>query len=50
MITFPYLVRTLGVEKYGLVMFAQAFISYFSLMGDYGFNLSGTREVALLQK
>lgn len=47
LITFPYLVRILGIEKYGLVMFAQAFMMYFSLIGDYGFNLSGTREVAL---
>jgi O-antigen/teichoic acid export membrane protein len=47
LITFPYLVRTLGIEKYGLIMFAQAFMTYFSLIADYGFNLSGTREVSL---
>ena len=47
LITFPYLVRSLGIETYGLIMFAQAFIAYFSLIGDYGFNFSGTREVAL---
>lgn len=47
LITFPYLVNVLGMEKYGLVLFAQSFIAYFILMTDYGFNLSGTREVAL---
>lgn len=46
LITFPYLVKSLGIEIYGLIMFAQAFIAYFSLIGDYGFNFSGTREVA----
>lgn len=47
LITFPYLVRTLDVDKYGLVVFAQAFIAYFALAADYGFNLSGIREISL---
>ncbi len=46
LITFPYLVHTLGVAMFGLVMFAQAFMVYFSMMADYGFNLSGTREIS----
>ena len=43
----PYLVRALGIERYGLLAFAQSFAQYFSLLTDYGFNFSATRSIAL---
>lgn len=47
LITFPYLSRVLGPEKFGLISFANAFVAYFTTLTDYGFNLSGTRQIAL---
>ncbi|HDO52758.1 MAG TPA: flippase [Rhizobiales bacterium] len=47
LILIPYLVRVLGPAKFGLIAFAQAFIQYFAVLTDYGFNLSATRAVAM---
>lgn len=49
LITIPYLVRVLGVNDFGRIAFAQAFIQYFIVLADYGFNLSATRAVALVR-
>ena len=47
LVSLPYLSRVLGVEKFGLVYWAQSFIIYFSIFTEFGFNLSAVREIAL---
>jgi PST family polysaccharide transporter len=46
LVTVPYLARVLGVAGWGLVAIAQGFGSYVGILGEYGFSLSATREVA----
>ena len=47
LLVLPFLVRILGTEKFGLVMFAQALILFLTIFVDFGFNLSGTREISI---
>lgn len=47
LITFPYLVRIIGVEKFGVISYGLTIINYLIAVADYGFNISATRLASL---
>jgi PST family polysaccharide transporter len=47
LITFPYLVRTVGIEQYGVISYGLTIITYLSAFVDFGFMVSATRLVAI---
>lgn len=46
LLTFPYLVRTLGPENFGIFGFCQATMLYMIMFVEYGFNLTATQSIA----
>lgn len=47
LITYPYLIRVLGVETYGLIVYAQAIIGYLLILVGFGFNVSATNDISV---
>lgn len=50
LITIPYIIRAVGVEKFGVISIAQAVAYYFKIVVEYGFPISGVQYVAQNQK
>lgn len=46
LLTLPYLLRTIGVDNYGLVGFGYSFALYFGAITQYGFGVTATRDIA----
>lgn len=46
LITIPYITRVITPESFGLISYAQAFIGYFTIIINYGFDFTATRQIA----
>lgn len=42
----PYISRIIGLENYGKLEYARTFVLYFTILIDYGFNLTATRAIS----
>lgn len=47
LITYPYLIKVLGSNNYGLIIFYQAIIAYLIILINFGFDIHATKEVSI---
>ena len=50
LITIPYIIRVIGTDKFGTVALAQAVLGFLSIIVDYGFSLSATRDISIYRE
>ena len=43
---FPFMLRMIGPEKFGAIIFMQTVVQYFVIVTDYGFNMTAPRDIA----
>ena len=46
LISYPYVIRTVGADNYGVVVFCQAIIAYVVIIICFGYNVSATRKIS----
>jgi PST family polysaccharide transporter len=46
-LTIPYLISTVGMEKFGLLTFVHSIVLFLVIFVEYGFNISTTREISI---
>lgn len=45
LLIYPYLIRTLGSESYGLYVFALSIVTYFITIVNFGFDITGLKAI-----
>ncbi|WP_395090563.1 oligosaccharide flippase family protein [Vaginella massiliensis] len=49
LVVLPYMIKTVGFDRYGVVVLAASLIAYFSSITDYSFRITATRDVAVFR-
>lgn len=49
LITLPFLTRVLGPTNFGLTALGTALVLYFAVITEWGFAITGTRQIAIVQ-
>lgn len=47
LLTYPYVLKVLGSENFGNVVYAQTVMSFLSILVSFGFGMSGTRLISV---
>ncbi|HBN7176544.1 TPA: O54 family O-antigen flippase, partial [Escherichia coli] len=45
-LTYPYLIKVLGLGLYGKIMLSQAVVSYVAIFVNFGFNISAAKSAS----
>ncbi len=45
-VTLPYIAKIIGIKHFGTIAFASSVIVFFQTFADFGFNLTGVRDIA----
>ena len=46
-VALPYIIRTIGADNYGIIIFAQTIISYFIVFINFGLDISAVKDVSI---
>jgi len=46
-IIYPLLINKIGTNNFGLIIYAQAIITYITIFVGFGFNISGVKEISI---
>jgi PST family polysaccharide transporter len=50
LVALPYILKTVGIENYGVIAFSLAFATFFGAIIQYGFGISAVRDIARVRE